>query len=175
MLINTKLQEKSCYYLLINYMKKHHRKSRQTQFWKLAHAICNLHLCFNFALLLHENALIISQSEVRNCSCTLLALIQEKFKQSISWCQMQRSLKTGIEWHDQTGVIFWAILIRHLVHYQRSSKLDVSLDNSTSMFLPHPSGLPPVIGRQPAWLVHLHEIIQLPPQLHQCPQIHQGC
>ena len=49
------------------YMKIHHWKFRQTQFWKLAHAICNLHLWYNFALLLQENyALVFSQSEACN-------------------------------------------------------------------------------------------------------------
>ena len=37
------------------------------EFWKLAHAICNLHLWYNFALLLQENyALVFSQSEACN-------------------------------------------------------------------------------------------------------------
>ena len=35
-------------------------------FWKCACPICNLHLCFNFALLLYENALIFSQLEAHN-------------------------------------------------------------------------------------------------------------
>ena len=30
------------------------------------HATSNLHLCYNFALVLHKNALIFSQSEARN-------------------------------------------------------------------------------------------------------------
>ena len=29
-------------------------------------AFCNLHSCYNFALMLHENALVLSQSETRN-------------------------------------------------------------------------------------------------------------
>ena len=45
-------------------------KTSQSQdrrkFWKRASAICNLHLCYNFVLVLHENALILSQSEARN-------------------------------------------------------------------------------------------------------------
>ena len=49
------------------YMKKHHWKYGQMEFWKLAHAICNLHLWYNFALLLQENyALVFSQSEACN-------------------------------------------------------------------------------------------------------------
>ena len=51
------------------YIKKQHRKSRQTKlskFRKRVRAICNLVLCYNFALLLHENALVFSQSEARN-------------------------------------------------------------------------------------------------------------
>ena len=68
----TKFLEKSCYLLLIMYMKKHHSKSRQTKFWKRARAVCNLHQCFNFALVLHENAVVFSQSGARNFSCTLM-------------------------------------------------------------------------------------------------------
>lgn len=54
------------------YMKKYHRKSTQTKFWKHAWAICNFHLCYNFALLLHVNAIVFNQSETCNFSCTLL-------------------------------------------------------------------------------------------------------
>ena len=42
--------------------KKHHSGSRLTEFWKLARANCNLHSCSNFALVLHEIALVFSQS-----------------------------------------------------------------------------------------------------------------
>ena len=35
-------------------------------FWKCACPICNLHFCFNFALLFYENALIFSQLEAHN-------------------------------------------------------------------------------------------------------------
>ena len=42
------------------YMKKHRRvKTRKF----LQHAICNLHSCYNFALVLQETALVFSQSE----------------------------------------------------------------------------------------------------------------
>lgn len=34
---------KSCYFLLIIYEKKHHRKSRHTEFSKRADALCNVH------------------------------------------------------------------------------------------------------------------------------------
>ena len=34
--------------------------------------ICNLHSCYNFALVLHENALDFSQSETRDFLCTSL-------------------------------------------------------------------------------------------------------
>ena len=47
-------------------MKKHHRKLRQTKFLTHACAICNLHSYYNFALVLHENALVYSQSEAPN-------------------------------------------------------------------------------------------------------------
>ena len=68
----TKLQEKSCYYLLIIFMKKHYWESRQWKFWKHMQAICNLHSCYNFMLL--KNALVFSQSDRSTWffSCTLL-------------------------------------------------------------------------------------------------------
>ena len=55
---STTLREKSCNYLLIMYMKKHNRRSKQTKFWKCVYPISNLQVCYNFALVLHENALI---------------------------------------------------------------------------------------------------------------------
>ena len=36
------------------------------KFWKHVHAVCNEHWSYNFTLVLHENALIFSQSEVQN-------------------------------------------------------------------------------------------------------------
>ena len=86
LLINTKLQEKLCYYLLIKYIKNTPRKSRQKQFWKRVRAIFNLHSCYNFAparvrtlhpsynfaLVLHDNAVVFSKSKTRIFfSCTL--------------------------------------------------------------------------------------------------------
>ena len=62
----TKLQEKSCYYLLIIYIKRCLRNSRKTKFWEHPCIICNLHFCYNFEFVFHENALVFSQSEVHN-------------------------------------------------------------------------------------------------------------
>ena len=54
-------------------MKKHYWESRQWKFWKHMQAIYNLHSCYNFALMLHKNALVFSQSEAHDFfSCTLL-------------------------------------------------------------------------------------------------------
>ena len=47
-------------------MKKTWESLDRWNFWKCACAISNLHLCYNFALLLHENALIFSQLEELN-------------------------------------------------------------------------------------------------------------
>lgn len=52
--------------------KKHHRKSRQTKLFKCARDICNLLSCYNFAIALYESALVLSQSDERNFSRTLL-------------------------------------------------------------------------------------------------------
>ena len=48
---------------IITYMKNHQRKSKQTKFWKRARAVCYFHSFYNFALVLHGNALVFSQSE----------------------------------------------------------------------------------------------------------------
>ena len=48
---------------------EHHRESRETKFWKHAWATYNLHLCYNFAIVLHGNALVFSHSEARNYKC----------------------------------------------------------------------------------------------------------
>ena len=60
-----------CKYARVNFSKttKLHEpveKSRQTTFWKHARALWNLHACYNFVLVLHENKLVFSQSEARN-------------------------------------------------------------------------------------------------------------
>ena len=39
-------------YLVIMYLKKHHRESRETKFWKHVCPICNLHLSYNFVFML---------------------------------------------------------------------------------------------------------------------------
>ena len=41
-------------------------ESQDSRNFESAHAICNLYSCYNFALVLHENALVYSQSEARN-------------------------------------------------------------------------------------------------------------
>lgn len=35
------------------------------KFWKRARAICNLHSCYNFLLMLHKNAFVFSQLEAQ--------------------------------------------------------------------------------------------------------------
>ena len=58
----TKLQEKPCHDLLIICVEKKITKARQTKFCMLF----VIFICYNFAHVLHENALVFSQSEVRN-------------------------------------------------------------------------------------------------------------
>ena len=43
-----------------------HRNSRRTKFWQCVHTICNLHLYYNFALVLYEKCLVFSQSDTHN-------------------------------------------------------------------------------------------------------------
>ena len=57
------------------FMKKHHRKSRQTKFWKCASPFCNLHLFYNFALVLHAKALAFSQPEACNFSVHIIIIM----------------------------------------------------------------------------------------------------
>ena len=58
-------QEKTRFYLLRKYMKKNITESRDRLNFESG-AICNLHLCYNFASVYYENALVFSQSEARN-------------------------------------------------------------------------------------------------------------
>ena len=60
-----KLQEKSRYYLLIIYMKNI-TESQDRRHFESLYAFCNLHPCYNFALVLHQNALVFSQSKARD-------------------------------------------------------------------------------------------------------------
>ena len=48
------------------HMNKHHGKPREKKFWKRARAICNLHSYYNFAIVLHKNALFFGQWEAGN-------------------------------------------------------------------------------------------------------------
>ena len=56
-----KLQEKSRYYLLIMYMKNI-TESQDRRHFESLYAFCNLHPCYNFALVLHQNALVLHQN-----------------------------------------------------------------------------------------------------------------
>ena len=46
-------------------MKKNIKEVKTDELLKRARAICNLHSCYNFALVLHENALVSSQLEAQ--------------------------------------------------------------------------------------------------------------
>ena len=48
--------------LLVNNV--HEENDEETRLTKFSKRACNLHLCFNFALMLDENVLIFSRSEV---------------------------------------------------------------------------------------------------------------
>ena len=80
-----KLQEKSSYFLLIKWMdmKKHHWKSRQMEFWKIAHTIytCDttLHFCYKRMHLFSANQKLVI------FSCTLSKTV-------IIWCKCFRWL-----------------------------------------------------------------------------------
>ena len=48
-----------------NVHEKEHQRSQDRRLLKRARAICNLHSCYNFALVLHENAFVFSQLEAQ--------------------------------------------------------------------------------------------------------------
>ena len=48
------------------YMKKNITVSQNKQNFESVGAICNLHLFYNFAFMLHDNRLVFSQSKVHN-------------------------------------------------------------------------------------------------------------
>ena len=59
MLIYTKLHEKACCYLLINYMKNASQKFKTDEIL-VARDLCNLHSCYM------KNALVFSKRDARN-------------------------------------------------------------------------------------------------------------
>ena len=81
--------------LINNFNEKHHRKSRPTKLTLKACAryICNLHSCYNFELVLHENALVLSQSEARKFVIHIITLtknfVRYKEKLSLNSCISQ--------------------------------------------------------------------------------------
>ena len=56
-LIITKLHMKSCCYLIIISMKKCSTESQDGRNFGSSRAICNLHSCYNFALVIHEKCI----------------------------------------------------------------------------------------------------------------------
>ena len=53
--------------LVNNVNEKSITENQDGRNFECLHALfCNLHSCYNFALMLHENALVLSQSETRN-------------------------------------------------------------------------------------------------------------
>ena len=63
---DTKLQEKSWYFLSMINKENITESLDKWNFESLHGAICNLHLCYNFAPMLHENTLVFSLSEACN-------------------------------------------------------------------------------------------------------------
>ena len=62
----TKLQEKSRYCLILIYMKKKITVGQSRRNFETVGTVCNFHSCYKFLLVLHENALVLSQSEACN-------------------------------------------------------------------------------------------------------------
>ena len=69
----SKLQEKSNFFLTCNVHEKNHKKSGRMKFWQCAFKLFELCICvttlhssYNFAFMLHENALLFSPSEMHH-------------------------------------------------------------------------------------------------------------
>ena len=72
----TKLQDKSCYYLLIIYMEKHHKKARQTkrQVWSdsvSAYVRAHVHVRAHVRVRVRAGA----YKRVHVCSCVLVYVV----------------------------------------------------------------------------------------------------
>ena len=93
--------------LINNFNEKHHRKSRPTKLTLKACAryICNLHSCYNFELVLHENALVLSQSEARKFVIHIITLtknfVRYKEKLSLNSCISQFAKNAEAFWFQE--------------------------------------------------------------------------
>ena len=93
--------------LINNFNEKHHRKSRPTKLTLKACAryICNLHSCYNFELVLHENALVLSQSEARKFFIHIITLtknfVRYKEKLSLNSCISQFAENAEAFWFQE--------------------------------------------------------------------------
>ena len=77
-LIYTKLRKKSCFHLLIIYMKKEKQNK--------AHArILNFYLVYNFALVLHEKCLVSSQLEACRFFISIICRVFSCVFETIFW------------------------------------------------------------------------------------------
>ena len=80
-LIYTKLRKKSCFHLLIIYMKKKN-KTKQN---KARARILNFYLVYNFALVLHEKCLVSSQLEACRFFISIICRVFSRVFETIFW------------------------------------------------------------------------------------------
>ena len=112
-LIHTKLHEKSCCYLTIIYMKKHHRKLRQTKFCQRAlFAICTcvttLHSCYM------RNALAFSLSEARNFFLYIIKVLMSSLVSLYPVWTVSSRLNTERTWELVWNLtIDWGVELKH--------------------------------------------------------------
>ena len=79
-LIYTKLRKKSCFHLLIIYMKKKNKKQN-----KARARILNFYLVYNFALVLHEKCLVSSQLEACRFFISIICRVFSHVFETIFW------------------------------------------------------------------------------------------
>lgn len=104
-LIYTKLRKKSCFHLLIIYMKKKNKKQN-----KARARILNFYLVYNFALVLHEKWLVSSQLEACRFFISIICRVFSCVYETIFWnydnfffwapCEASRLMRKAAAWSE---------------------------------------------------------------------------
>ena len=104
-LIYTKLRKKSCFHLLIIYMKKKNKKQN-----KARARILNFYLVYNFALVLHEKCLVSSQLEACRFFISIICRVFSCVFETIFWnydnfflgapCVASRLMRKAAAWSE---------------------------------------------------------------------------
>ena len=103
-LIYTKLRRKSCFHLLIIYMKKKKQNKARAR-------ILNFYLVYNFALVFHEKCLVSSQLEACRFFISIICRVFSRVFETIFWnydnsffggapCEASRLMRKAAAWSE---------------------------------------------------------------------------